>query len=49
MGGGVTLSGGGRGEMGGREKAAGGGRKETVGRGHPRGGVGVKGAGVATG
>ena len=41
VGGGVTLSGGGRGEMRGREKATGGGGKETVGRGHPRGGVGV--------
>ena len=47
VGGGITASGGGRGEMRGREKATGGGRKETAGGGHPRGGAGAERAGVA--
>ena len=49
MGGGAVASGRGRGEMRGGEETMGGGREETAGRGHPRGGAGVKGAGVATG
>ena len=48
-GGGVIVSGGGRGEMRGREKAMGGGREETVSGGCHRGGAGTEGAGVVTG
>ena len=49
MGGGIIVSGGGRGETRGGEKAMGGGREETVSGGHPRGGAGTEGAGVVTG
>ena len=48
VGGGVAVSGGGRGEMRGREETTGGGREEMASRGCPRGGAGTEGAGVAT-